>query len=169
MIRTMAALTPTILGQLFDACAARLVLYARQWGSREQAQDVAQEAFIKLMTLKTPPENPKAWLYATVRNATISNRRSATSRQKREQVAGKERSTLFAADPMAGLIAAEASEALATLAADLRETLTLRIWGELTFAEIATVTDTPLSTVHHRYHEALASMRARLEKPCRNI
>jgi RNA polymerase sigma-70 factor (ECF subfamily) len=104
-----------------------------------------------------------------VRNAAISGLRSSGSRQRRERSIARNRDALFASDPTTPLVASEATEALWRLGAELRETLTLRIWGQLTFAEIAVVTDTPLSTVHHRYHEALADLRARLEKPCPKI
>jgi RNA polymerase sigma-70 factor (ECF subfamily) len=105
-----------------------------------------------------------------VRHSAISRLRAAGSRERRERGVARNRDVLFVVDPTMSLAASEAAEALTHLAAELRETLTLRIWGQLTFAEIASVTDMPVSTVHSRYHEALAVLRARLEKkPCPNL
>ena len=152
---------------LFDAHAARLVLYARQWLPRDAAEDVTQESFIHLMAQKSPPGNPRAWLYTAVRNAAMSDRRSESRRARREVNAARTRANLFAENVKSPLAAEEAAAALTWLVDDLRETMTLRIWGDLTFQEIAAVTGVPLSTVHYRYQSALAALKNRLEKPCR--
>lgn len=156
---------PTELGRLFDAHAARLVLYARQWLTRPAAEDVVQEAFVRPMGQRSAPENPRAWLFTVVRNAAISDLRGERRRIEREQ--GRDEPALFDRAIDTPLAAQEASAALTTLPGELREVLTLRIWGALTFQEIAAVTQTPLSSVHFRYQQALRDLRTRLEEPCR--
>src|SRR5438067_6411661 len=74
------------LDALFDACAAGLVLYARQWLDRPEAEDVVQEVFVRLFARGGPePPDARAWLYVAVRNASISAARGRRRRQSREQ------------------------------------------------------------------------------------
>jgi DNA-directed RNA polymerase specialized sigma24 family protein len=48
---------------------------------------------------------------------------------------------------------------------DQREALLLHVWGELSYAEIASATDTPIGTVRSRISRACAALRAELEPP----
>ena len=58
---------PEQLGDLVDRYAAALTLYARQWCACPE--DVVQTAFLKLVRLRTAPENLVPWLYRVVRTA----------------------------------------------------------------------------------------------------
>jgi RNA polymerase sigma-70 factor (ECF subfamily) len=49
--------------------------------------------------------------------------------------------------------------ALARLPESQREVVTLKIWGELTFAEIAAALDIPANTAASRYRYALEDLR----------
>ena len=59
-----------------------------------------------------------------------------------------------------------AEQALASLTSENRQLVVMRIWGELTFAEIASVMALSESTVHGRYKKALGELRSVLEKSC---
>ena len=72
---------PAKLALWFEAHAAVLVLYARQWLDRGRAEDVVQEAFVRLMAQRTDPNNVRAWLHATVRNAAIDEARAVSRRR----------------------------------------------------------------------------------------
>ena len=54
--------------------------------------------------------------------------------------------------------------AIRTLPVEQREVVSLKTWGELTFQQIATVTDESPNTVASRYRLALATLRQRLGK-----
>ena len=54
-------MSPQLLAKLIDTSAAALLLYARQWCATPE--DVVQEAFLKLVAVRTPPEEPLSWLY----------------------------------------------------------------------------------------------------------
>ena len=133
---------PAWLARLLTDHAAALVLYARQWC--HSPEDVVQEALVELVSQRRPPDNPVAWLYRVVRNGAISAARRQGRREKREQrVAAPE--AWFA--PVSGpLDAQEAAASLASLELELREVVVARIWGNLTFAEIANLVGTSLST-----------------------
>jgi RNA polymerase sigma-70 factor (ECF subfamily) len=52
---------------------------------------------------------------------------------------------------------------LAELPLEQREVIVARIWGGLTFEDIACVADCSVPTAHRRYHAGLAALRERLE------
>lgn len=155
---------PETLGQLVDEHAAGLVLYARQWTATPE--DVVQDAFLKLVIQKKSPHNPVSWLYRVVRNQAISVLRSEQRRRKHETRAAERAPSWFQPKEGLALDAASATRALRSLQEREREVITLHLWGGLTFAEIADVTETPTSTVHRWYLAGLANMRERLNEPC---
>ena len=155
---------PELLGRLVDEHAAALVLYARQWCAAPE--DVVQEAFLKLVVQKPPPEQPVPWLYKVVRNRAISAARSARRRQRREAEAAARSKTWFVPTEGAGLDAAAATAALQGLPEGQREIVVAHLWGGLTFEQISSVTGTPASTAHRWYLAGLSQLRERLNQPC---
>jgi RNA polymerase sigma-70 factor (ECF subfamily) len=49
---------------------------------------------------------------------------------------------------------------------ELREVIVARIWGSLTYAEIAELVGTSLSTAQRRYEQGIRELQTRLENPC---
>ena len=149
--------------------AAGLTLYARQWlADAASAEDVVQEALACLLAQHPPPEDPIAWMFRAVRNGAIDQARSSARRRRREQAVAESRHEWFesAADTL--IDARDAQAALAALPPVSREIVVLRIWSDLSFAQVADVMGMSLSTVHDRYTAALRQMRTRMEKqPCR--
>jgi len=127
------------------------------------AEDVVQEAFVRLLDHGGRPPNAKAWLYRTVRNAAISEVRTATRRQRRERDAA--RPDWFDAGHATRLDAQAAQAALETLPAAQREVVVLRLWGQMTLREVADLTGSAISTIHDQYRAALAHVRRQLEAP----
>jgi RNA polymerase sigma factor (sigma-70 family) len=159
---------PSKLASWYAAHAAPLVLYARQWGGPAAAEDAVQEAFIQLLSQSREPDNVRAWLFKTVRNAALSQLRSSQRRDRRERAVTAARPEWFTPRPDDLIDAAAAQDALAALDADQREVVVLRIWGQASFAEIAEVTGSPLSSVYDRYKSGLASLKQRMESSCVN-
>ena len=151
---------PELLGRLVDQHGPALVLYARQWCSAPE--DVVQEAFLKLVRHRPPPTNAVAWLYKVVRNASISAGRSAQRRMRHENQAALQRAEWFLPTERGMIDEIEARQALEHLGEDLREIITLHLWGGLTFEQIAEVTGLSSSTAHRRYLAGLESLRERL-------
>ena len=48
-----------------------------------------------------------------------------------------------------------------------REVIVARIWGGLTFEQIARLVGCSLTSAYRRYHDGLAEMKERVEGPCR--
>ena len=58
--------------------------------------------------------------------------------------------------------AAIVEKALQALPEDQREVVTLKLWGDLTFNEIAALTGTSINTIAGRYRYALQALHKRL-------
>jgi len=162
----------TMWHRMLHRCGDGLFLYARQLCRNDaDAADVVQEAFLRVWRKHAnngvaEPDLP-ALCYAAVRYAVLDRQRQAARRRRREAAAGAtwyDRPPLF--EP--GLEQAEEHDELETaigkLPVDQREVLTLKIWGELTFQQIATVTDESPNTVASRYRLALVTLRQRLAR-----
>lgn len=160
------AIGPDELGRLFDAHAAALVLYARQWRDGPGAEDVVQDAFIALALQPGTPERPAAWLHRTVRNAALSAWRGSKRRRAREARAGRPEGDPWFAAVDDRLDAREAVALLAGLDDELREVVTARIWGGLTFEEIAALQGCSTAAAYRRYKAGLARLLEKLERPC---
>jgi RNA polymerase sigma-70 factor (ECF subfamily) len=142
-----------------DDHAPKFLLYARQQTRCEaDAQDVVQEALMEAVQ-RTPSPAP-AFVFATIRRRAIDLGRSQTRRT------GRELATAEGADTCWFDLSAEERErerliqnAMKRLPEIYREVITLKIWGELTFAEIGESLGIPVNTAASRYRYALAEMR----------
>jgi len=159
--------------QPWEACyrelAPKLLLFARQWlTSPADAEDVVQTAFIKFWQ-RRPDAHPEHYplLYAAVRTSALDFRRSGERRLRREANPAvevlREDSTFFdqAVEQREDAVLLEA--ALRELPQEQREVVVLRIWGGLTFAEIATALDQSINTVTSRHRYALEALRRELK------
>lgn len=154
------AIDPIELGRCFDRHAGVLVLLARQWCNA--AEDVVQEAFLKLSVARPTPDNPAAWLYQVVRNAAISQGRSERRRAQHEGRHRQDHPDWFVHDPAQQIDADAAVTALMKLPTEEREVVIAHLWGGLTFEEIAQVLSTSSSSAHRLYSKGLAQLRSLL-------
>ena len=151
----------------FQLYGPKLRLCARQWTrSFADAEDVVQEAFVRFWRHQRGlPGNPMALLVTSVRRAALDLGRRETRRAAREERAD---GGLEDCEPRFSAIAEgderrEAIEAaLARLPIEQREVLVLKIWGELTFEQIAAQLDIPPNTAASRYRYALSALRREL-------
>ena len=145
-----------------------MVLYARGWLGEAGAEDVVQEAFVKLLMQVRRPGDVRAWLYRCVRNAALGQWRKRRVRLKhQEEVAARtaEREQGWFESRAEDVVDASAAEAaLRELEEKQREVVVLRIWGQLTWREIGRVTGAPVSTAVKRYQQALGEIRRRMQR-----
>jgi RNA polymerase sigma factor (sigma-70 family) len=160
----MAEIDSGTLTQLLDAHGAALVLYAQQWC--DTPEDVTQEAFLALVRQPAMPENAVGWLYRVVRNGAINARRSAKRRTRRETAIAQQAASWFQTSVDDMLDAGAAVRAIETLTIEQREILVARLWGGLSFEEIAELTGSSTSTVHRWYQAGLMALRERLGVSC---
>jgi RNA polymerase sigma-70 factor (ECF subfamily) len=159
----MPGVGPELFGQLVDKHAAALVLYARQWCLTPE--DVVQEAFLKLVVRRRPPDNLVPWLYRVVRNGALNAARAARRRRRYELAAAARTPAWFVASDDSGLDAERTTAALRALPAEQREVIIAHIWGGLTFEQIAGVAGCAASTAYRWYVAGLWALRERLDVP----
>ena len=157
----MGRIGPELLGRLFDEHAAALVLYARQWS--ERPEDIVQDAFVALARQRSLPERVVPWLYRVVRNESISAARGERRRRRREALAAGGEAWFATVDER--IDAADATRLLAELELETREVIVARLWGGLTFDEVARLQGCSLTTAHRRYRAGLSRLQERLECP----
>jgi len=144
----------------FSEVGPGLQLFARQWvQSVADAEDIVQEAFVRFWRRNQSIEN-RGLLYAMVRSIALDTIRRDGRRARREAVAVSE--TPQTVEPQFQL-QDESQRALALaleqLPKDQREVLVMKIWNELTFAEIAQALDISQNTAASRYRYGLAALR----------
>ncbi|HEY1084960.1 MAG TPA: RNA polymerase sigma factor [Prosthecobacter sp.] len=152
----------------FEQVAPKLLMYAVQLcPSRADAEDVVQMAFVRWWR-RFPEGNAEhiPLLYAAVRTIALDQRRSDTRRAKRESASEVALpmgdAPVFDPSPEQRETAQIVQEALQTLPEDQREVVSLKLWGGLTFAEIADTTGESINTVSGRYRYALQALQKRL-------
>lgn len=121
------------------------------------AEDVVQSAFIKLAAVEPAPDHAVGWLYQASRHLAMNERKSRQRRLRRQASVARPDSQTPTVWQSAE--ASELIEKLHGLPDDLREIVVARVWGNLSFEEIATMLNASRSTVWRRYGEALSSLR----------
>jgi len=136
----------------------------------EPAEDAVHEAFVRLCrTGRTPTGDLTAYVYAAVRNAAIDQVR------RRKRQGNTESVSIFAVAPPDdggpgpdGF--AEESERAAMLRDALdelpdlqRQAIVMKLYGGLTFEQIAQACGEPLSTVSSRYRRGLDRLKESIE------
>ena len=106
------------------------------------------------------------WLYRVVRNGAISAARGARRRREHEAVAARPADAWLESAVGDRLDAALAASCLESLPPEQRETIVARLWGGLSFQEIAELVGTSSSTAHRWYEAGLGVLRERLEPSC---
>lgn len=148
---------------LFEEEAPRLMRFLRRFGPRVSAEDVRQEAFVKLVAVKEDIASPRAYLTATARNLALNDLRRQKNAATDAHAEIEAIAPAYTADPEAQLIAAEeaaaASAALEALEPRLRDALLLHLVEGLTQHEVAKRLGCSRRTVQ-RYIEAALSQLA---------
>lgn len=132
------------LADLLQELSPALVLYARTWAGRNEAEDVVQRVCVRLLSRKRSIDDIRPWLFRCVRNEAISFRRSLRRRWAREQKVAIRSELDFAPSAGESIDAKEAQLALEKLPKRQREIVVLRIWSGLTLAEASTVLGAPV-------------------------
>ncbi|MEJ6572197.1 MAG: sigma-70 family RNA polymerase sigma factor [Akkermansiaceae bacterium] len=168
-IESARACTSTWKGWLREH-SSRLYVYARQrCSSREDAEDMIQDALIRLWGYQeerdnVPPDLPLA--YSVLRFVAMDHGKKQ-GRKKR-----KEEAIIFLHDRNDYWLDTSAEDdddavllrqAVDGLGEKLREVVTLKIWGGLTFSQIAETMAISPNTAASRYRYALEQLERKLE------
>jgi RNA polymerase sigma-70 factor (ECF subfamily) len=163
--KRLAAEEPPAFAELYELCAARVHHYlAVRLGSRDAADEVLQEVFVRLVRQRqrlAAVENLPAYVFAIARNEAIrhTGRRLRLSQHHRPLTAEELFKETGSDDLELRETAESVSVALQQLPEELREIIELRIYGGLAFREIAELLAIPQGTVATRYRSALARLK----------
>jgi len=136
-------------------------LFARQKvHSAMDAQDLVQEAILEAAERVAPALPPPPLVFATIHRRAIDRARSASRRAAREISAATDQPVVwFDVTPEERERAQFIQSALAKLPESYREVVALKVWGDLTFAEISEALGIPPNTAASRYRYGLQELR----------
>jgi len=159
--------------ELFAALESPLLGYALRY-TREPglAEDVVQEAFMKLHAQFETVQKPRQWLYRTVHNLALNQRRAAGKTVSLNAPNDEEGSTAETADtalpPDEQIIRLEGIGlvriSLAALDERSRELVRLKFHDDLSYRDIAARLNLSTSNVGFILHRALKTIAAELAK-----
>ncbi len=162
------------IADVFHALEGPLLAYAsRLTGDAALAEDIVQEAFMKLHSQFEQVREPRRWLYRTVHNLALNHRRnSARVISLQGSAAGEAAPELEAPDPMLmpdeqiarwegiGLVRLS----LESLDERSRELIRLKFHEDLSYKEISARTGLKVGHVGYLLHHALKTVAAELAK-----
>lgn len=160
--------------ELFTALESPLLAYAwRLLADRAAAEDVLQEAFMKLHVQFDEVREPRAWLYRTVHNLALNHQRRAgkivpliPAGEDGEPSAGDSADPVLLPDEQIarwegiGLVRLS----LAALDERSRELVRLKFNEDLSYKEISARTGLTVGNVGYLLHHALKTIAAELSK-----
>jgi RNA polymerase sigma factor (sigma-70 family) len=154
------------LRQVFEAEESPLLRYAHGLvGQRETAEDLVQDAFIKLHAHWDDVENPRAWLFRCIRNLSLNHIRD----HKRETTLdnGHEWQS-DSPDPEQALGRLEAVGTLQLLVSELspddRSLISLKYHENLKYDQISQRTGMSVGNVGYKLHHALKNLADSLRR-----
>lgn len=163
LLSRIAAGDPDALGLAYDLHAASLYrLLGAMLGPGTDAEDALQEVFLKLATARlVHVRDLRSYLLAAARHQALDTLR----RRKREstlveQAFPQHEIETLPTPPAPAEPTYDWHAMLCTLPLEQREVIALKVWEQLTFAEIAVIVKAPPNTVMSRYRYAIERLRA---------
>jgi RNA polymerase sigma-70 factor (ECF subfamily) len=167
---------PESIEELFSSLESPLLGYAlRLAGERGPAEDIVQEAFMKLHAQFEEVREPRRWLYRTVHNLAVNHRRDAAKVVPLGVPAGDPDADSGPQDttdpdllPDEQIVRTEGIGlvrlSLGTLDARSREVVRLKFEEDLSYAEIAKRTGITAGNVGYLLHHALKAIGLELAR-----
>jgi RNA polymerase sigma-70 factor (ECF subfamily) len=156
------------LGPIYDAHATALFAFLLNLTRSEaEARDLVQDVFVKLATrpsLLDGVRDARPWLLRLAHRQMLDAVRRRGAHDCAIESASREMELFVPAecDPEADAFRAAVARAMAELPADQRAVVHLKIWEDLTFAQIAGALDIPANTAASRYRYAIDKLEALL-------
>ena len=152
---------PPDLGQLYDEHAAALFAFVLNLTRNEaDTRDVLQEVFLKLARQPRRMEGVRemrAWLLRMAHRQAIDASRRRSSHDRAIERAAAEPAELFAPNEerWEQAFREAVASAMRELPEEQRAVVHLKLWEDMTFAEIAATLGIPANTAASRYRYAL--------------
>ena len=167
---TVAVAMPTVptptLAQLFEAEESSLLRFALGLvGRRSVAEDLVQETFLRLHQVWDQVENPRAWLFRSLRNLALNHLRDHRAETKLNDDAG---GPAHDDPPDDALGRAEAVGTIRLLLAELpnedRRLIQLKYRDGLKYQEISRRTGLSVGNVGYKLHHLLKNLADALRR-----
>jgi RNA polymerase sigma factor (sigma-70 family) len=154
------------LREVFESQEAPLLRYAFGLvGQRETAEDLVQEAFLRLHAHWHEVANPRAWLFRSIRNLSLNHLRDHRRETSLETAIEPESP---AADPRRALTHGEALGTLQLLLAELpdeeRSLIGLKYRDGLKYEQISQRTGLSVGNVGYKLHHLLKDLAESLRR-----
>ncbi|RKZ16000.1 hypothetical protein DRQ50_06785 [bacterium] len=172
---TSADLTPTLVGRLRDGDDGAAGMLADLYrlpllrfclgyvGRQEEAEDVVQEVFLRVLNHETQPVNFRAWIYKIARNRCLDVQRARGRRRDDQAMPAASLLDAELTGSLTRIVRREQRVHLRRILAELpetqREILRLRYTEDLSRQEIAEVLDMPETLIKSRLYEGLVKLR----------
>jgi RNA polymerase sigma-70 factor (ECF subfamily) len=155
----------TDLEEVFRTAYPRVVaVAARVLGSRDEAEDIAQEVFLTFARSSVPPGEAPGWLSVAAAHTALNHLRSGRRRASREERASQEEATPDVADAVVtNDERRRVRAALARLPRRQAVALVLKHSG-LSYAEIAAALDLSPGSVGTTVRRAESALREELNR-----
>jgi len=162
---TMTENKPSIR-DIFDSEESALLRFAYGiCGQRETAEDIVQEAFLRLQEHWDEVQNPLAWLYRSIRNLALNH-----IRDHRKESPMQEGEEWQSESPMASEVLGkmEAVGVLRMLMADMhdedRNIIDLKYQRQMSYEDISKRTGLTVSNVGYKLHHLLKNLADSLRR-----
>ena len=157
---------PPSFQQVFETEQSPLLRYAFGLvGQRETAQDLVQEAFLKLHKHWQDVANPRAWLFRSIRNLALNHLRD---HRRETSIDPNQEWPSDTPDPEEKLGRLEAIGTLLLLVAELdpadRQLITLKYHHNLKYDQISQHTGLSVGNVGYKLHHALKNLADSLRR-----
>lgn len=155
------------LMEIYDTYADGMYAYAAVLArSKDEAEDALQECFIRLLRDReslSAVKILKPYLFAMIRNEVFRQGGRRNVAEFHEEAAGTIRLSGVFRDRIAHDEAENVRKAITRLEPGQREVVFLKVWMEMTFAEIAEILGASANTVASRYRYAMENLKKVLE------
>jgi RNA polymerase sigma-70 factor, ECF subfamily len=145
--------------RLYEVHGRALLAYACAFlRDRSEAEDVLHQVFLQLLRNGGTEISSVGYLFRAVRNRVLNHLRGRSREASLDEAALNDRAQ-WLEDPSGSTeIALALQSALGTLPVDQREVIILRVWGQLTFEEVASIVGVSPNTAASRYRYGLAKL-----------
>ena len=145
------------LAEWIDEWQEQLFRYAfYRVGNRSDAEDVVQDAFLKIASTTTPISNPKAYLFRIVANGCVDSLRQKSLLQPLQE---RIPATSYSEEMEAQEEFKRIERLLSRLPEQQSEVIRLHIHAGLKFTEIAEMLDEPASTIKSRFSSGIEKLK----------
>ena len=145
------------LAEWIDEWQEQLFRYAfYRVGNRSDAEDVVQDAFLKIASTTTPISNPKAYLFRIVSNGCVDSlRQKSLLRPLQERIPV----TSYSEEVEAQEEFKRIERLLSRLPEQQSEVIRLHIHAGLKFTEIAETLEQPVTTIKSRFASGIEKLK----------